>query len=154
MDGKTHRKIGTAAGALVGITAASDADDIWQKFLALIGGAIGGNLGARMPDWIEPAVHSHHRNIAHSVTAGTSIVAYAAKKTRAWERQCRERAAYFAERLENPHLDFFDRIKYGLAELFWRIAVGFARGLGAGYLSHLALDARTPRGIPLLVRGF
>jgi hypothetical protein len=28
-----------------------------------IGGYAGGALGARLPDIIEPAVHSHHRNV-------------------------------------------------------------------------------------------
>lgn len=41
-----------------------------------------------------------------------------------------------------------------LFELLWRLAAGFANGLAAGYLSHLALDAVTPRSIPLLKTGF
>jgi membrane-bound metal-dependent hydrolase YbcI (DUF457 family) len=38
--------------------------------------------------------------------------------------------------------------------MFWRFAAGFANGLAAGYVSHLALDAATPRSLPLLVSGF
>jgi len=33
----------------------------------------------------------------------------------------------------------------------WRMLSGFAVGAATGYDSHLALDACTPRGIPLLV---
>jgi hypothetical protein len=39
-------------------------------------------------------------------------------------------------------------------EIFWEFLAGFLNGLMAGYTSHLALDALTPRSIPLLGRGF
>lgn len=41
-----------------------------------------------------------------------------------------------------------------ICEFFWRAAAGFGNGLAAGYLSHLVLDAGTPRSIPLLTNGF
>jgi hypothetical protein len=34
------------------------------------------------------------------------------------------------------------------------IAAGIPIGTAAGYVSHLVLDAGTPRGIPLIARGF
>jgi membrane-bound metal-dependent hydrolase YbcI (DUF457 family) len=37
-----------------------------------------------------------------------------------------------------------------MAELFWRFLAGLLNGMAAGYVSHLILDADTPRGIPLL----
>jgi hypothetical protein len=37
-----------------------------------------------------------------------------------------------------------------IEELMWRFAAGFTNGLAAGYVSHLAPDAATPRSIPLL----
>jgi len=50
--------------------------------------------------------------------------------------------------------DPISRLLLSLFELLWRLAAGFANGLAAGYLSHLALDAVTPRSIPLLKAGF
>jgi hypothetical protein len=41
-----------------------------------------------------------------------------------------------------------------LCEIFWRALAGFANGLPAGYISHLVLDAGTPRSIPFLTNGF
>ncbi|PYU90685.1 MAG: hypothetical protein DMG25_16690 [Acidobacteria bacterium] len=38
-------------------------------------------------------------------------------------------------------------------EFLWRFLAGFTNGLAAGYVSHLALDAATPRSIPLLTTG-
>ena len=34
--------------------------------------------------------------------------------------------------------------------LFWLALVALLKGLAAGYVSHLALDALTPRGIPII----
>ncbi len=42
------------------------------------------------------------------------------------------------------------RLWLTICELFWRALAAFANGLAAGYLSHLVLDAGTPRSIPLL----
>ncbi len=50
--------------------------------------------------------------------------------------------------------DPITQLLLSLFEIFWRLAAGFANGLAAGYLSHLALDAMTPRSIPLLKSGF
>jgi len=50
----------------------------------------------------------------------------------------------------DPISDLFAK----LAELFWRFLAGLANGLAAGYVSHLALDAFTPRSLPLLASGF
>jgi hypothetical protein len=40
----------------------------------------------------------------------------------------------------------------GIAELTWKGLRGVGPDSQSGYLSHLALDATTPRAIPLLVR--
>jgi hypothetical protein len=47
-------------------------------------------------------------------------------------------------------LDQQERMNCEIAIIFWRLLVPFMRGIAAGYLSHLALDAATPRGIPFV----
>jgi hypothetical protein len=37
-----------------------------------------------------------------------------------------------------------------ISEFIWTLLAGFLNGLAAGYVSHLLLDATTPRGIPFL----
>ncbi len=69
-----------------------------------------------------------------------------------WEEYCRRRSACYRALRTAPGLDGLTRLLYGLAELFWCMATGFLNGLPAGYVSHLALDAFTPRGLPLLAR--
>jgi len=46
------------------------------------------------------------------------------------------------------------KLLLAIEEFLWRFAAGLLIGLAVGYLSHLALDAVTPRSIPLLTAGF
>lgn len=87
------------------------------ELLLCVGAAVAGGLA---PDILEPAVSSHHRSIAHSVTIGLSLAHYVQKSC------CRE----------NQGWDEFPKILFAC--------------FAAGYFSHLALDLCTPRGLPLL----
>lgn len=78
--------------------------------------ALGGAFGSRLPDVIEPPIHPHHRDTAHSVVAGAGVA-----------------LAVLDSDGEAPEK-------------------AFLRGAGAGYVTHLAQDASTPRSIPLLTR--
>jgi len=82
--------------------------------------AAAGCMGAVMPDLLEPAVHPHHRQIAHSVTVGGLL-------TKCGIDVCTP---------ENCTWDEFHKILLACAI--------------AGYVSHLAIDGCTPRGLPLL----
>jgi len=82
----------------------------------------------------------------------------------AWETFCREQAENckaIQMGLKTPEqvfvpvqLDPLSKLLWTLAECFWRFLAGFTNGLAAGYISHLILDAATPRSIPLLAAGF
>jgi len=149
-NGKTHEVVGMAAGSGVALFRARN-QPLADQLVEGVGGAIGGYLGGKMPDVLEPAIHAWHRNFCHSWTVGALVAGGVAALGR-WEKDCRERAADFRRRRlaadVQPLMAFF----YWLAELFWNLAAGFLAGLGAGYVSHLVLDASTPRGLPLLVR--
>lgn len=155
MNGKTHRAIGTATGAAVAFLNSNQGDDeLWTRIIEIAGGAVAGNLGARAPDWLEPAVHSWHRSTCHSITAGAAVVKAGVATSTRWTAACRQRAEHFAALRRNPQLDFLSTLLFLAAEMFWRAAAGFVAGFTGGYASHLALDAVTPRGIPLFTRGF
>lgn len=79
-----------------------------------------GLLSGSAPDLLEPAVHPHHRQLAHSFTTGGVLAKFAVEK-------CGSANCEWEE--------------------FSKIAV--ACGI-AGYVSHLAADACTPRCLPLL----
>lgn len=154
MDGKTHRKVGTALGAAAAVINADDTQELWKRILEGVGGAIGGNVGARMPDWIEPALHSWHRDVGHSITTVAAIVRLTPKVITSWERYCRKNAREAAKQKRAAAAAGQPTWWLLLGEMYWTVATGFLRGLAVGHVSHLALDAATPRGIPLLTRGF
>lgn len=116
-----------------------------------------------LPDVLEPALSSWHRNVAHSCTAGAAIV-YSKDALLQFEKFCREQADLCALQHKTLQMrpdpwqpnvfvpapaDPFMLLSLKIAEMFWRFLAGFANGLAAGYISHLALDAVTPRSIPL-----
>jgi LexA-binding, inner membrane-associated putative hydrolase len=154
-DGKTHKLVGEGFGAgVAGFRAKQQRNH--HYVVEVVGGALGGYVGGQLPDILEPAISSWHRDIAHSCTAGGGILALG-NALAAIESACRENAqkcrALLMEQQDDAFVlvpaDLISRLLF-LFELFWRLAAGFVNGLAAGYLSHLALDAMSPRSIPLL----
>lgn len=86
----------------------------------LIAGAFAGAAAGRVPDILEPAVNPGHRAFFHSWSTAF-LVGYGMIRAYHWEPT-----------------DDLERI------LRWGALVG-----GAAYLTHLALDAGTPHGLPL-----
>lgn len=74
-----------------------------------------------IPDWLEPAMHPHHRQFFHSF-AFAGLVGYGMYKAYQWEAA--------------SDLDKF--IRFGLL------------AAGAGVLIHLAMDSATSRSLPIL----
>jgi membrane-bound metal-dependent hydrolase YbcI (DUF457 family) len=112
----------------------------------------GGYVGAKLPDLLEPPVGSWHRDFVHSLTAGVGTVALAPDWFRQLEDYARRQITqhqFIVLRTVNPQ----ERSRAELAVLFWRLVIPFLRGVLAGYVSHLALDAATPRSLPWLFSG-
>lgn len=156
----THKYVGLVVGAAyAGHRAKAQSGPNWWAEVA--GGAVGGYLGGRLPDILEPALSSWHRGVAHSCSAGGAIIVVKDPFT-LWETACRENAEKCKAIPMAPHggmfvpvpIDLFSQMFLKLAELWWRFLAGFLNGLAAGYVSHLALDAATPRSIPLLTAAF
>jgi hypothetical protein len=84
------------------------------------------------------------------VLAGAGVVLGAKRVVGAWEKRCREMADRFQAKRETPGAGELQRMFYAIAELLLRMAAGVLTGAAAGYVSHLLLDAVTPRGIPLI----
>lgn len=136
------------AHALITNTRAS----AYQLVTDVIGQVIGARVGARLPDWAEPALHSHHRDVVHGVTfAGVATVKGRRLARRLRRRLLAKAKGYAERRASSQHV--FDRLVLWFAEAACRLAAGIVVGVIPGYLSHLFLDAATPRGIPLLSAG-
>jgi hypothetical protein len=164
---RTHRRAGRIAG---GVYAAHRAKEqrLVHCVAETVGGALGGEFGAILADVVEPGISSWHRGPAHSCAAGMGILSLGDTLTRI-EMFCRQQAEQTARKratlqmipdLTQPNLfvpapnSALTQFFLAIAELFWRVSAGFANGIAAGYLSHLVLDAGTPRSIPLLTNGF
>jgi len=144
----THLVVGTPTGLVVaGYLARNERPAAFAVETA--GGAIGATLGALGPDLAEPALHSWHRSTAHSYAAAAVILATTAQAIPRWQDYCRAQAQSHNEARARATRDAA-RLFHGFMAFLWHFLSGFVAGLPAGYLSHLALDSFTPRGIPLL----
>jgi hypothetical protein len=159
-DGKTHKLVGAGTGAVYASSRAKE-QTVTNWCAEVAGGAFGGYVGGALPDVLEPALSPWHRNTAHSGNVLGGIIGIR-KALEAVEFVCRENAekaeAILMEQQGEVWVpvvtDPISQLIAKLVELFWRVAAGFVNGVAAGYASHLALDAMTPRSIPLLTSGF
>jgi len=129
-----HVQVGALAGGVVGLLQVLVRGGTFGECLAGgVGGALSGAAGGRLPDIIEPAVHPNHRGPAHSVAFAAASTTALVKVQPTWtDLWARQRPATLAQRLSFAFLE------------------GAGAGFGPGYLSHLLLDAQTPKSLPLL----
>jgi len=144
----THVFFGTAAGAIYASSLSRDQETNYRIF-EFIGGCLGGYVGSRLPDIINPANHSGHRAFAHSYLIGTVSAVSANEMTSLWVMTLREMADYFKHCRHNEPTSDIHKDLCLLFEILMRIMAGIGPGLFAGYISHLALDATTQRSLPL-----
>jgi hypothetical protein len=144
---RTHREVGTLAGALAALHNAN-AQAPGDQLLELVGGGLGGRLGGCMPDVLEPAISSWHRGTAHSYSL--LMVAYHNRERLLGAAEwCREKARDLRSQIpSSPGREL--SLEFWAAA--WALMAGFLVGFAAGYVSHLALDALTPRGLPVVWR--
>jgi hypothetical protein len=115
-------------------------------------------VGGMAPDWLEPAVCSWHRGVWHSASAGAVLI-YAQQTLANCASICRQNAVQCrVPQVEDVQTGEWLPIQRTpleqtwaeISEFIWTLLAGFLNGLAAGYVSHLLLDATTPRGIPIL----
>lgn len=111
----------SGAALLVGAALLSIESQTKEFTHAPITGSAVAAVCTNIPDWLEPAMHPHHRQFFHSfVFAG--MVGYGMYKAYKWEAKT----------------DF---------DKFMRLCLLAA---GAGVLIHLAMDSATSRSLPIL----
>lgn len=124
-----HDHAGGAAGAATIVaTAPSQPTGCW--FLELLVGVFGGVGGSRVPDILEPATHPGHRAFFHGLAFNGAVTATAFRRAYQWRREV---------------------VALGeLATAEDRLLSALAVASVGGYASHIALDATTPSGLPLI----
>ena len=110
-----------AAAVAIGATCLHAERDQQEKTIKPLAGAVLSSVLTNLPDVVEPALHPNHRQFFHSYLFAAAL-AWGAYKVYKWEA-------------ETP----VDKV------------ARFVLLVGAGaYLVHLALDAGTPKSLPLV----
>jgi hypothetical protein len=138
-------------------------------FAEMVGGTLGGRIGGTLPDKLEPATSSWHRSIAHSGTTAATVAITARTVLMDWEKFWREKGDEYKNRANaatmvpsplQPNVsisvpsDPLMQLLYALGALLCHFLAGLGNGFAAGYVSHIAVDALSPRSVPLLFAGF
>ncbi len=138
---KEHVEVGMACGAAIALVTAAEQPPE-NALLEVLGGVAGGYAGGRFPDVLEPAFTPRHRSIAHSMTAGVGLAAFAFTKMGEAQSGCRRRASDCRQWVINAEPGW-ERFWNSLLYIFWELAAGFVAGFTGGYVSHLVLDSNT-----------
>ncbi|MDA2934881.1 metal-dependent hydrolase [Acidobacteria bacterium AH-259-D05] len=126
MNKKTHIVVGMAGAGLAVVPLCEKQGIKLDPGLVLIA-AIAGLVGGRLPDLIEPESHPNHRQLGHSASIGALLIKVA------------------SDLFDDDNCPTWLRDNVQLRVLFISVV--------AGYLSHLALDSLTKKGLPLLDKG-
>ena len=148
-----NREVHVAAGIVCGgaLAAICAEDQTPSQFvMETLGGLTGGYVGGRLPDILEPATSPRHREIAHSVVTGGSMIHLGRCQLLKWQQGCRKQADLARDRRREQMTGSLRELGFQLLEMFWRAFAGAIAGFLAGYVSHLVLDAVTPLSIRLV----
>lgn len=145
---KTHRPLGAGCGLAVALYRAREQAPR-NALVEAMGGAAGGLIFSMIPDWIDPPIHPGHRSLGHGVAPNVGIIYWYINNLDAWQSTLRKWAHEHTEAARFAESEAA-QVWHVLSELLCRLAVGFVAGAGAGYVSHLALDATTRRGLPIV----
>lgn len=147
--GKGHAYFGALSGAVASVWAQPAGTSGALVAAELMGGMVGGKFGARLPDIFEPATSSHHRKFFHAVVPAGITIQKGVMGVLELRNRLRQRAQALVRALADE-TDPSKRAESWLWAMWFSFLAGIVVGAPAGYLSHLALDALTPRGLPLI----
>lgn len=92
-----------------------------------------------MPDIIDPSKNGpNHRSIGHAIVPMVMVCSFGYKKLMSLRD-------YLKDKSDHARSD--DDLS---TSLLLETSIGFLDGFIAGYLAHLALDSRTPKGLPII----
>lgn len=145
-----NRTVHMATSSFVGTITAlrmSESQPSDHRLHEVVGGFLGGLAGGRLPDVIEPPLHPNHRGFAHSVTATAAVLKAGQEYLESSQQWLRDRADSLELRAASLPANSLAAALLKLIASMCRIAAGFLAGLAAGYLTHVVLDAFTPRSV-------
>lgn len=148
MDGRIHRAVAVPSGIGVSLLQ-SQGQTLTGRIVEAAGAGCAAAIGASLPDRLDPPNGPDHRSWAHSILLAAGTAPVVANHLPATQLRLRAQAAAHAQAAQwatDPSV----RIWHTLCEWFYLFLSGCVVGLAVGYGSHLALDAFTPRSLPLI----
>lgn len=147
-DRRTHRAIGTLAGGGYGLAKAQNRRPE-RLLVEVVGGLLAGTLGARLPDVFDPPTHPGQRSLAHGLAPIAAVGTAAVGRLDGAQARLRAEADRRAA-LRASATTSLQRLWQQVLAILCGLGAGALAGLLGGYGSHIALDAFTPAGLPLL----
>ena len=148
-----HVPIGVASGGVAAIATLPSGASAYQGLIEILGGLVGGLIGAKLPDIFDPATSPNHRGVGHGLANALAAGKIYLSKLPAWQSELREAAKRYGS-MASAEPEGFKRGLYWAQSTLCLIAAGLLAGLIVGYASHLVLDFTTPKGLPLVCRAF
>jgi hypothetical protein len=130
---RTHEVVGTLAGAGYAIARAPQQRPV-EWALEVLGGALGGYVGGRLPDVLDPPSHPGHRSIAHGAVPVGALGGAWHGNLDAWQHWLREQSGRHSG-LGARTPDALARLFHALMTFLYQLAASAAAGLAGGYLS-------------------
>jgi hypothetical protein len=150
-----HVETSSWTGCFVSSIAAFQATDpsLFQVAWESIGGYVAGGIGGRIADTGDPPWCGDHRDIFHALVPTTAVLVRYTPNLLALQQWCRDQASRAAQQMgQSPDpLQGFVRL---IESATWYFAAGAIVGLPVGHATHLLQDSATPKGLPLICRGF
>ncbi|MFH0903040.1 MAG: metal-dependent hydrolase [Pseudomonadota bacterium] len=147
-NGRTHKVVGAVAGGSFALVRSAGQPAV-HRTVETAGGVLADVGLGMLPDVLEPAIHPGHRSVAHSAAPAVALGVLASRHLDSWQASLRARADRQGA-LAMQSQSTLAQLWHAFLELLLRLAAGAVAGALGGYGSHLALDAFTPRSLPLI----
>lgn len=137
-NGNEHLDAGSVSGAVVaGGYAVYKEHNIGHIITYTLGGCLGGRFTACFADKIDVPTSPNHRNIAHSITFNASVACLGQDLVRTCLEYLNNKAEQYSKEMKP------------LYEFLYILLAGIIIGMLSGHVSHLLLDIKTPKSLPL-----
>jgi hypothetical protein len=153
MPGYKEHKI---VGGLTGGTASLFSAQTQPPLLAcaeVFGGVLAGQYAGTLADKFEPGTSSHHRDFFHALAPSAYGATLAIQQIGSVQTSLRYQAQSCFQMAASTN-DGIQQFVGVTAGLLLHVLAGAVPAIPVGYLSHVALDSASPRGVPVFVRGF
>jgi hypothetical protein len=149
---KEHQTIGGLVGGTAALVCARNQPPL-LILAEIYGGWLAGQHAGTWADVAEPATSSHHRDFCHALAPTAYGATLVLPQVDSIQTSLRSQAQACFQLAATTN-DGLQQVVNIAAGLLMHVVAGAVPAVPASYLSHIALDASSPRGVPLLFRGF